>query len=65
MPCFIRQWQNMVNCRIGSLEIVLNYQLLYDNVNCRIGSLENKTAQITDLRKVNCRIGSLESMEIL
>ena len=31
---------NLVNCRIGSLEICIIHILIQDVVNCRIGSLE-------------------------
>ena len=50
-----------VNCRIGSLEIVLSALSTVAGVNCRIGSLEKRLKYRRLLLVVNCRIGSLES----
>lgn len=51
---------NVVNCRIGSLEKVLSNVFCIVQVNCRIGSLENLLAVCVIGHCVNCRIGSLE-----
>ena len=49
-----------VNCRIGSLEILLYIAQSLWQVNCRIGSLEMRALFHRTSRRVNCRIGSLE-----
>ena len=49
-----------VNCRVGSLEIVLFCNLALVCVNCRVGSLESNGTAVIMAREVNCRVGSLE-----
>lgn len=53
--------QNLVNCRIGSLEIISSGSIMKVNVNCRTGSLDKKKLRSSSMEKVNCRIGSLET----
>ena len=53
----------IVNCRIGSLEIMLKLLTLLRIVNCRIGSLENDAISGAVAVQVNCRIGSLENQQ--
>ena len=52
---------NVVNCRIGSLEMWCLMGNHKKHVNCRIGSLEKQMYAIDVSFSVNCRIGSLES----
>ena len=51
---------NRVNCRIGSLEIIVAFDVVSRFVNCRIGSLERNGTRKAAGNSVNCRIGSLE-----
>ena len=50
----------VVNCRIGSLEMYINNMAKKQRVNCRIGSLEKLHLAYPIIGCVNCRIGSLE-----
>ena len=52
---------DLVNCRIGSLEISMTGTISSFFVNCRIGSLEIIDWAIDAAEEVNCRIGSLEN----
>ena len=54
------QVAEVVNCRIGSLEMKMSYIMAPTLVNCRIGSLETDKLSLVLRRQVNCRIGSLE-----
>ncbi len=49
-----------VNCRVGSLEILIPYAIPKRIVNCRVGSLEILIPYAIPKRIVNCRVGSLE-----
>ena len=49
-----------VDCRIGSLEMLISKICTYIKVDCRIGSLESKRTYPFLMRRVDCRIGSLE-----
>ena len=51
---------NLVICRIGSLEIADAAAGPEEHVICRIGSLEKKSICTGLLGTVICRIGSLE-----
>ena len=53
----------LVDCRIGSLEIVYAVHAVEYQVDCRIGSLENANILTTMRQVVDCRIGSLEMMD--
>ena len=53
-----------VNCRIGSLENVLQIFVPKPVVNCRIGSLESEIPLSGGNVDVNCRIGSLEKLPL-
>ncbi len=55
------EWNDGVNCRIGSLEIIVVYLKKSPAVNCRIGSLEILPEPADYPAAVNCRIGSLET----
>ena len=50
-----------VDCRIGSLEMLLDDGLEPEWVDCRIGSLENTVYCEEVHGHVDCRIGSLEN----
>ena len=50
-----------VDCRIGSLEMIIVVDIVKDLVDCRIGSLEKPNQIDVKLLKVDCRIGSLET----
>ena len=52
----------LVHCRIGSLENFVNCDLSTFDVHCRIGSLEIKRL-INCILLVHCRIGSLEILK--
>ena len=52
--------KNVVDCRIGSLEIEENFKPGDYWVDCRIGSLESRMSQSAMGGAVDCRIGSLE-----
>ena len=49
-----------VNCRVGSLEIIVDDVDGMAVVNCRVGSLEMSGIWNDSKRRVNCRVGSLE-----
>ena len=51
----------LVNCRIGSLEMHIDFLIRGCHVNCRIGSLEKFLICAGVTIFVNCRIGSLET----
>ena len=50
----------LVHCRIGSLEKHKTFLNRYANVHCRIGSLETSVLHDMPANRVHCRIGSLE-----
>ena len=50
----------LVNCRVGSLEMLLLNLSIRLSVNCRVGSLENQIKAGDNVIWVNCRVGSLE-----
>lgn len=54
-----------VNCRVGSLETVLQLQQRLHLVNCRVGSLEKDLVAVCRVILVNCCVGSLENEAVL
>ena len=52
--------ENIVHCRIGSLEKSKNLLIIWMIVHCRIGSLEISYRSSMGRILVHCRIGSLE-----
>jgi NAD(P)-dependent dehydrogenase (short-subunit alcohol dehydrogenase family) len=50
----------MVDCRTGSLEMMIDSRLIDEVVDCRTGSLEIETISNGATDKVDCRTGSLE-----
>ena len=61
MLTYAKPKTEVVNCRIGSLEIFNNLTGFAARVNCRIGSLEIANECMHNGIPVNCRIGSLEN----
>ena len=53
-------YMQIVNCRVGSLEILNPRQSRQCCVNCRVGSLEIEADEKSTEEFVNCRVGSLE-----
>ena len=51
---------DIVNCRVGSLEIAIDDSPNPGSVNCRVGSLESAMCNGSGVVRVNCRVGSLE-----
>ena len=51
---------NIVHCRIGSLEKREEQKVKGGRVHCRIGSLEKHNLLKIRKGRVHCRIGSLE-----
>ena len=59
-----RIFVKIVDCRIGSLEILIAGRYPTENVDCRIGSLESHVFERSSAFFVDCRIGSLEILSV-